>query len=325
MEFNSSSDWVSMIPSDTPEYVNQHIGSRVDQTTLEQSNTFDCVILGIPYDRGHTVGRPGARTGPSELRKGLANTKAYNNSNGKLKLDIGDVGDLKLPDGASNKTAEKEIRNCIQTIHELDAIPVIFGGDHSIAYPNISPLLDLYESVAVVNFDSHDDMSEPVNNQPHTGSPFYQLYQDGLDVYTVVGARQFGLGGVEYIKNGWENIITAEDFNNKKIKDIYDNILKTVEGVDAIYLSIDIDVIDMGLAPGTSSPYPGGILPRELFELIRKLGEIPRVKGIEIVEVAPMLELGNSTESKGVKLTPATGGKAVAHFLSGYQNRVQNK
>lgn len=311
-KFTSPIDWSSLLRSNEPSFAQLHFGAVVEKTTLDDVNPGTIGIVGEPFDRGHVVGRPGARDGPAALREAFANTKRYNLANGQVDMPIADLGDINIPPGESNRSAHTVIREVAAKVHESPITPVFLGGDHSLVAPNVEPLLSQYDSVAVVNFDSHDDTLEVINDQPHTASPFRELYDAGLDTYVLVGARQFGVGGpsVEYIDEQDGTIISAEQVSDS-VHDAAAEIESAIADVDAIYLTLDIDVLDMTFVPGTSSPYPGGLIPRELFRLLRRVAADDRIVGLDVVECSPILDDGNSTATNG--------GRAIAHFLSGLQ------
>ncbi len=285
----------------------------VDETTPENVDEYDVTLLGQPYDGGHILGRPGARKGPEALRKAMANTRPYHIDNGSIDLAIGDVGNLRVPSGESNTTAHEALMESAAELHDADTFPLFLGGDHSIAHPNAAPLLSEYDSVGVINLDSHADLMELIGGQPHTASPFLQLYEDGLESYTILGARGFGLGenDIDIMAEHGDEPISAEEVSDDPDA-AAERALELMDGVDAIYVTLDIDVLDLSFAPGTSSPYPGGILPRELFRIVRQLGADERVVGFELVECLPQLDW------EQVPATTTNGGRAICHFLSGF-------
>jgi formiminoglutamase/agmatinase len=320
-------DWTKLVSRKTSSFSKIHFGHLVESTTIDRAGEFDIVIIGEPYDRGHTGsrrqprweegtigGHPGAREGPAALRKALANTKTYNLDTGPVKLTVGDLGDIMVSSGVSNEAAHKEIRDTAQSIHSLNAVPIFLGGDHSLAFPNAVPLLDMYDSVGVINFDSHDDLLNKRDGQPHTASPFRQLYDAGIDMYTIFGARVFGIGApsIEVLEDNDGLAISAREVA-KDFSGSVERALDSMSDVEAIYVTIDVDVLDMAFAPGTSSPYPGGLLPRELFDAVFEVSMDDRVVGLEIVECLPMIDAGQRTA--------VTGGRTVAHAISGIQRR----
>ncbi|KAL6706523.1 hypothetical protein ACN47E_005462 [Coniothyrium glycines] len=182
------------------------------------------------------------------------------------------------------------------------------GGDHSIALPALRALKDLYgQPVAVVHFDAHLDTWHPAKypsawidpEDPATpsffnhGSMFWIAATEGLikndsSVHAGLRTRLSGDDKEDYTddsQQGWVRIAT-DDIDDIGASGIITTILNRVGTEMPVYLSIDIDVIDPGLAPGTGTPEPGGWTTRELIRILRGI-EGMNVIGADIVEVSP--------------------------------------
>jgi formiminoglutamase/agmatinase len=307
--FEEPREWSG--PSRDPN--DEQFGDIIDPISLTDADDYELAIVGEPYDGGHIVGRPGARKGPDILRKALAGTKTHHLDNGPVK-QLGDLGDIRYPMGQSVSEAQRAFVEITRQVHETSLTPVFFGGDHSLAYSNVMPLLEQHESVGVINLDSHTDVREFIDGQPHTGTPFRQLIEAGLDRYVQLGARQFGLSTpyVEYAREQNATIVTAEQIGRNLDQPI-ETALEAMNDVDAIYISFDVDVLDTIAAPGTSSTEPGGLLSREVNQIIRALAMDSRIAGFGVYEFSPMLDAEDRTA--------IAGARAVAHFLSGFQQR----
>jgi len=291
----------------------EQLGDVATRTSLADADDHDAVIVGEPYDGGHTLGRPGARTAPEHLRRALAGTKTHHYGDGPIR-SIGDLGDATFPHGRTVADTQSAVRETTERVHDVDALPVFLGGDHSLAYPNVAPLLDRHDSVGVINLDSHADVRERIDGQPHTGTPFRQLYERGLAEYVQVGARGFGLSTpyVEYLEEKGTTVLTAEAVADDP-EGAVDTALTAMADVDAVYVSFDVDVLDATTAPGTSSAEPGGLFSREVNQLLRSLAEDESVCGLGVYEFSPMLD-DNGT-------TARAAARAIAHFLIGRQRR----
>jgi formimidoylglutamase len=294
-------------------------GETIETATLESAEEYDAVLVGEPYDRGDILARPGARFGPGEVRHSLANTKTRNLSSGSITLDVADLGNVIVPRGTSNRALVENIREFVTNLHELDVFPIFVGGDHTLTYPNCAPLFDIHDSVGVINIDSHDDLQGNIDGEPHSGSNFNQLYEEGLDGYTMLGANHFGLTDDSYafLHERGGAIITDEDVGDDPDAAAAE-ALATMDSVDAVYVTLDIDALEIPFAPGTSAPYPGGILPRELFRMLRQLLADDRVVAFDVVEVADTLDHERSR-------TSGYGGVAIAHALGGLQSRHRSE
>jgi len=183
------------------------------------------------------------------------------------------------------------------------------GGDHSIALPALRALNKIYgKPVSVVHFDAHLDTWHPAKypsawldkdseTDPQSyfnhGSMFWMAAKEGLitnssSIHAGLRTRLSGDDETDYdddTQQGWERIST-DDIDDIGPKGIIDRIMKRVGTEDPVYLSIDIDVIDPGLAPGTGTPEPGGWTTRELIRILRGI-EGMNVVGADIVEVSP--------------------------------------
>ncbi|WP_273836483.1 formimidoylglutamase [Halococcus sp. PRR34] len=290
-------------PSSDPN--DEQFGDVVEPATLDRAVEFDAVLVGEPYD-GAVIGRRGAREGPAALREALAGIKTHHFDAGLVE-SIGDLGNVTIPDGDVSSVQET-VRETTREIHASDAFPIFLGGDNSLTYPNATPLLS--ESLGVVNFDAHLDCRE-VRGEPTSGTPYRQLHEAGLDAYACVGARHFetSTAYAEYVDEQNGAIVTSEAVGDD-LAGAVDRALDAMAGVETVYVSLDLDVLDATAAPGVSAPTPGGITTRELFESLRRVAADDRVAGFEVVECAPPLD----TEGR----TAAAGARAVAHFLTGH-------
>jgi formimidoylglutamase len=338
----------------------------VELASIDDADRYDAVLVGEPFDRA-VIGRKGAAEGPSALRQRLAGTKTHHFDAGPVGsvTDLGDVtlGDESEAQRASDsrvawdaerpsarasgerraQTAEprdasdadsgsvadlqERVRTVAERVHDTAAFPVFLGGDNSMTYPNAAPLLD-DGSLGVINFDAHLDVREVHEERgPTSGTPYRQLYEDGLDAYACVGARHFetSTAYAEYVRERGGEVVTAEEVGDDEVEAV-DRALEAMGDVDCIYVSVDLDVLDAAAAPGVSAPTPGGITTRELFRALRLLGSEAqrasdsraveprdaedRLAGFEVVECAPSLEDGRAN------LTATAGARAIAHLLS---------
>jgi agmatinase len=182
------------------------------------------------------------------------------------------------------------------------------GGDHSIALPALRALKEIYgQPVAVVHFDAHLDTWHPAKYPSawidpedtstqsffNHGSMFWIAATEGLiangsSVHAELRTRLSGDDAEDYAddsQQGWVRIST-DDIDEMGVKGIIQSIMDRVGTEMPVYLSIDIDVIDPGMAPGTGTPEPGGWTTRELIRIVRGIEGL-NVVGADIVEVSP--------------------------------------
>lgn len=285
--------------------VDEQFGDVVSPADLDTADEFDAVLLGEPYD-GAVISRRGAAEGPEALRNALAGMKTHHFDIGPVE-SVADLGNVDVPAGSVGEVQDA-VQGVTESIHALDALPVFLGGDNSLTVPNVTPLLE-DSSVGVLNVDAHLDVRE-VRDGPTSGTPYRQLHEAGLDSYACIGARNFETSTAyhEYVRANGGTVVTAEEVT-ADLPEAVDRALSALDNVDRIYCSVDIDVLD-AIYSGTSAPTPGGLLPRELFRLVRLVANDERIEGFELVECAPPLD----TDGRTVDAAART----VAHFISGW-------
>ncbi|AXR78813.1 formimidoylglutamase [Natrarchaeobaculum sulfurireducens] len=270
---------------------------------------YDAVLVGEPFDAA-VIGRTGARDGPDAIREALAGVKSHHFTAGSIAA-VGDYGDVE-PATTDLESIREGVREAAETVHESAALPVFLGGDNSLTVPNVVPLLE-HGRVGVVNLDAHLDV-RAVRAEPTSGTPYRELLEAGLDAYTCVGVRHFETSTVyaDYLEERGGTVVTAADVG-RDLEGALDRARDAVSDVDAVYVSVDCDVLDAAHAPGVSAPTPGGLTPRELFRLVYELARDHRLVGLEVVECAPPLDRNGRTADAAARV--------VAHALAGATSR----
>ncbi|UPM42673.1 formimidoylglutamase [Halocatena salina] len=293
-------DWHG--PSTDPN--DEQFGDVTEATTLTEAATYEAVVLGEPTDRA-VIGRQGAQEGPSHLRSALNGTKTHHLTRGTVG-PVGDLGDVRFSESADVPARQQTVATITEDVHALDARPVFLGGDNSLTYPNARPLL-ASGSLGIVSFDAHFDCR---SGAPSSGTPYRQLFDDGLDAFAVVGARHFEntTTYAEYL-DGRGTVVTAEEVG-QDLRAAARTAIDAVADVEQLYVSLDLDVLDVTAAPGVSAPTPGGLTTRELYRLLGTIANDDRVAGFEVVECAPPLDRGDRTA--------VAGARAIAHVLSAW-------
>jgi len=306
--FASASPWESTASDPADETFGDAV-ERAALPDLRDDGTADVVLVGEPFDAA-VIGRRGAAKGPSGIRTALAGVKTHSFDAGAAAADLAirDLGDADVSsiDAAS---IQRRVADLAADVHDLDALPVFLGGDNSLTYANVSPLLG-EGSVGVVNFDAHLDVRE-VRETPTSGTPYRQLLEAGLDAYVCVGARHHETSTVyaDYLAEAGGEVVTSEAIGHDPEAALEQVVLAT-DDVDALHVSVDCDVLDASAAPGVSAPTPGGLTTRELFELVRRLAADDRLAGVEVVECAPPLDSDDRTARAAAR--------TVAHCIAGY-------
>ena len=295
-------DYETFSDFDLPSYVGPSTFSNLPWVTdpLElHRRAVDVAIVGAPFDDGASH-RPGARFGPRAIREANYTTGSLNS----LQLDfvepyevltVVDAGDANIIP-AWFERGHACIYRKVREVAGSGAIPIILGGDHSITWPSASAVAEVRRpgSIGIVHFDAHaDTATDTWGVLAGHGTPMRRLIESGA-----VRGRNFvqvGLRGYWPPKDvfawmkeqgmRWHLMREIEERGAEAVIDLA--IAEALDGADAVYLSVDIDVLDPGLAPGTGTPEPGGMLTRELLRGIRRIVGAVELAGMDIVEVSP--------------------------------------
>jgi agmatinase len=258
----------------------------------------DVAIVGAPFDDAAS-NRPGARFGPRAIR-----TASYHSGDlWSIQLQTSVFDKVRCVDAGDAPIVPSRLERGHRVIHEkvlrvarTNAIPIVLGGDHSITYPSCAAVARAAEprSVGVIHFDAHADTGDSVwGSLLSHGTPMRKLIEEGW----VAGRNfvQLGLRGYWpeqetfdwMTEQGmrWHRMTEMEERGSEAV--IADAIVEALDGPERIYLSIDVDVVDPGNAPGTGTPEPGGMLPRELLRAVRQIVSAVDLAGMDVVEVSP--------------------------------------
>ena len=268
----------------------------------------DVALLGAPVDMG--VGMRGAGKGPAALRASLGNTSP----NGMLPhMHVGvawqrelvavDYGNSPI-DILSVEKSMPPVRRMVREVAETGAIPIVIGGDHSLEYPNVAGVADVYgkENVGVIHFDAHFDAGNPINGHLIShAQPIRRLIDDGHILgknYIQVGLRGYWPGeeGFNWMREKGMRYHTMAEIERDGWDAVMDRVLNEAnDGPEYLYISFDIDVLDPSFTPGTGTPEPGGLTTREVFPLIRTLCSENNLVGFDLVELNPLVDPGYTT------------------------------
>jgi agmatinase len=253
---------------------------------------FDVAIVGAPTD-DLVSDRPGTRFGPRAIRSASCPPGPHLEAkiDAFAELRIVDYGDAPVLPADPART-HAAIEDTVGEVLDAGLVPIVLGGDHSIAEPDMRACANRHGPVGLVHFDTHTDTgTEVFGVEVSHGTPMYRLVRDGhVDPkrYVQIGLRGYWPGEHEF---GWQaqQGITAffmHDVRDRGIDAIVEQTVETV-GEGPVFLSVDVDVLDPAFAPGTGTPEPGGMTSVELLEAVRALAERLDLVGADVVEVIP--------------------------------------
>ena len=302
----------------------------VPRCTWDEPATYadaDVVILGAPFDGG-TSYRSGARFGPQYVRQTCYLPHDGSRPSLALRVDglsgdltVYDAGDVEMYSGDAERSV-RDLQAAVAAVAVTGAIPLVVGGDHTIAWPDAAGVAEHVgqSRVSMIHFDAHADTGDvEFGSLWGHGQPMRRLLESGA----VRGDRFLQVG----LRGYWPppetlDWMAVEGFRSYEMTEIGRRGLDTclteasriaTDDCDGVFLSVDIDVCDPGHAPGTGTPEPGGLTARQLLDAVRRLClELPIV-GIDVVEVSPPYDQSD--------ITAALANRVVLEALSAIARR----
>ena len=271
----------------------------------------DVAVVGVPQDQAVT-NRPGARFGPRAIRAASQlYGEVFEPELGLYDIELGrhilggasivDFGDVPIAP-VLHETNMNIITDVYGGIVQRGVLPVTLGGDHSISFP----IVRAFEGVDldIVHFDTHLDFMDDVNDMgmKYThANPIKRI----SELENVHGITQIGMRGLETPKFDHDYAVSQ---GNRVIttREVMDGgagrVLEQIPAAENLYVTIDIDVLDPSVAPGTGTPEPGGLSYNQLKDMVIRLPEKGRIMGFEIVEVCPPYDHAEMTSLVAARL-----------------------
>ena len=252
----------------------------------------DVVIFGVPYD-GTASYRPGTRFGPSAIRQEIDGIETYSPYLDRDLSDykICDLGDMPMHFGGTEKALEK-VRQEVRSILNDAKKTVVIGGEHLVSLPLIEAYIEKYPNLHVIQFDAHADLRNEFVNEKLSHATVMRRIFEKLNGEL----WQFG------IRSGTRDEFAFADehthinrFNLNGIKEATYKI-----GSAPVYVTLDIDVLDPSIMPGTGTPEAGGISFVELMEGIKALSGL-NIVGADIMELSPHYDQSGVSTSVACK------------------------
>ena len=279
----------------------------------------EVAILGAPFDMGTTY-RAGCRFGPQAIRRISALYDSYSVDMAvdlEEELDLVDLGDVFVIPSNIEKSFD-QIDRAVSWVVGEGVFPVVLGGDHSIGYPDVRAIAPHIDGrVGIIHLDRHLDIQErDMDERMHTTPWFHATNIENAPPANLV---QMGIGGwygsrpgVKVARDRRTTVLTITDIEEVGVERAAEVALEVAwKDADAVFLSFDIDSVDAGFVPGTGSPEPGGLLPREALKLLRLIAR-EGICGMEVVEVAPPYDVSDMTAQLACRAVMDVLGTLVA-------------
>ncbi len=252
------------------------------------------VIFGAPFD-GQTSFRPGARFAPSAMRKESWGLESYSPLLDRDLEEIGvaDIGDLELPPGAS-AAALRCVERTFEALFKAEKIPVMIGGDHSMTIAGIRAAAARYPDLHVIHLDAHTDL-----RGDYLGDPLSHASVIRRAVECTGDGRVHSFGVRSGLREEFAFAREYLDFNPFTLENVSSSA--DAIGKAPVYVTIDLDVLDPSVCPGTGTPEPEGVSFTALRQSLAALGKLS-VVATDMMELSPPCDLSGASTAVACKL-----------------------
>ena len=296
-------------------------------------------VIGVPMDLG--AGRRGVDMGPSAIR-----IAGLNQAIALLGYEVSDAGNVHVhpPEAMEEMNprarylqqiadATEELAALVETALEEDALPVVLGGDHSIAIGSVAGLASYYRKlnkrVGIIWLDAHADSNTPETSPSGNihGMPLAALLGRGAHELThvagfapkvlpentaIIGARSIDPGERELLRSLGIRVFTMSELDERGLPDVIAEAVDIASlNTAGLHVTMDMDFIDPFYAPGVGTPERGGATYREGHYAMEKIADSGRVLSVELTEVNPVFDTANQTALLAVELILSALGKKI--------------
>lgn len=281
-----------------PEKVHEWIQPLNSSADPDRCKDAEVVILGVPLSRS-SISASGASEFPDAFRRAWKGFSTYN-----LDEDV-DLAGMTALDAGDVPMHVTDISRCHENIVEASAVlhhhfrdskVCAIGGDHSITAMMVKGMHQAKpsEKIGILQFDTHFDLRDMSDNGPSNGTPMRNLIEssvvEGSNMYNIGLHGFFNTKDLkQYADEKGVNYFTLRQARKKGIEELVQHCLEELSAkVDTIYLTVDMDVLDIAYAPGVPASTPGGMTTAELLEGVLAAGQHPKVKAMDIVCLDPL-------------------------------------
>jgi len=253
-------------------------------------------IVKIPIITGALNKKQGLEKGPDAIEKEVKNFFLKENS----VLPVLNFEEIKI----DNSNIEESNKKIFDYVKELHIPAILLGGDHSLTYPAFKGFSKNHSNPGLLVFDAHLDCEN--NFSPPTHEDYLRVLIEEKHLkkenVIVIGLRNFHSNEIEFAKKNKVKLYDMKELSNNKINEIADAIMSVCRRFDALYISVDIDVLDPAFAPGTGYIEPGGLTTRQLLYFVQRLKNLKNIKMWDLVEINPEKDINKLTVLTAAKL-----------------------
>ncbi len=241
------------------------------------------VVIPVPYDLTSTY-QSGSRRGPLAIIEASTNMELYDEELIKETYLAGIHTTLPVSiDARGPKNMINIVRKKISRIANLNKIPVMLGGEHSITLGAVQAMIETYPKLTVLQFDAHADLRDTYQGSPYNHACVARRISE-ICPLTQVGIRSMSKEEGEFLPKSKVKSYSA-DFVLEN-KNWAETVCKDLKG--DIFITIDLDVFDPSIMPATGTPEPGGLYWKDILHLLKLVSASCNIRGFDVVELAPL-------------------------------------
>ncbi len=241
------------------------------------------VVVPVPYDLTSTY-QSGSRRGPGAILDASANMELYDE---ELRKETYLAGIHTLVPLAADARGPGEmvasVREQITRVLVHGKIPVMLGGEHSISLGAVQAMQEKYPALSVLQLDAHADLRDSYQGSPYSHAAVARRIAE-ICPLVQVGIRSMSVEEAVFIAVGTVRTLTVDTI--RADKGWQEKVLEYLSG--DVYVTIDLDVFDPAIMPSTGTPEPDGLAWRDVLSLLRQLSRRRRIRGFDVVELAPV-------------------------------------
>lgn len=256
-------------------------------------------IIKIPFSGGCLGKNIGCEKAPDEIIKNLKNF--YLTEEGFL--PIYQIDEIKVFNDNFEET-EKNIFEKAKEILSNNQKVIFLGGDHSITYSSAKAFASLYKNPGIIIFDAHPDCCSQFNPPTHEDLVLALVDEKIIKKENIVlaGNRNISIEELRFLNENKIKTFNMREIPGEGLYEISEALMTIARNFDALYISIDIDVLDPAFAPATGYPEPGGLTTRELIYFLQRLKKLKNFKAADLVEVNPEKDSNGLTILNAAKI-----------------------
>jgi len=253
-------------------------------------------IIKVPLNAGGLSKKDGVELGPDTVIKHI--DKFYLKESGLL--PVTDITEIKI----DNSNISESNKKIFDAVSKLSIPAILIGGDHSMTYSSFKAFSKKYSNPGLLVFDAHLDCENDFSPPTHEDYLRVLIEEGHLKAQNVilVGIRNSHINEHNFSKSKRLKIFDMQEISKEGLSEVADSVMSVCRKFDALYVSVDIDVLDPAFAPGTGYTEPGGLTTRELIYFIQRLKNLKNIEMWDLIEVNPKKDVNEMTAITAAKL-----------------------